>query len=412
MAKPETEGAVETVAREFAADFDVHSPALAENVPELYEKVRGQCPVAHGAGHGGYDVLLRYDDVRAAAKDPARFSSENDLDGPFEGIYLPRASVRQGFLEMDPPDHSQFRRRLGKWMSPAAITEFEPRMREIAVEQIENALALGSFDAIDDLAFPFPAKGSLEFMGFPVEDWDLYGPPLHEQTYTLPSSPEFAATLEKIAAAQARMQSVIDARRAQPTDDLVSILIGEELDGEPLTDKTIMEMVWQIMGAGFDTVASTIGFAMKHMTEHPETKVTLRENPDMIPAAIEEFLRYFSPATAQARTVREPVEVGGEDFETGDRVLLCWAAANFDPEVFEDPLTLKIDRSPNRHLAFGDGIHKCMGARFGRVELKVFLEELLTRMPDFEVDLDRIVTIPTIALINGYISMPAVAKPA
>jgi cytochrome P450 len=405
---------VAEAAAHLAQDFDHHSETFKQNIPELYGPLREKCPVPHGENHGGVSVLLRYQDVKETARDHKRFSSENDVDGTGnggEGFMVPGSAVQVGFLEMDPPDALKYRRIITDWMSASAVEAFEPRMRELIVEEIERVLPMGEFDVVSDLGNPIPAKVTMEFMGFPLEEWELFSYPIHEQTYIVQGSPEFVPVAEAIGKAQERAFQLVAERRENPTGDLFSRLLAAEIDGEPISDQMIVGIAWLLMGGGFDTSTGVFAYVMRYLSENPDQRRRLIEEPDLIPVAAEEFIRYFSPSTTMARTVVEPVVVSDRQFEPGDHLLLCWAAANRDPEVFEDPDELIIDRSPNPHIAFGDGVHKCVGAKFARTELRIFLEELLTRMPNFEVESGEGVLWPSLGLVNGFSQMPAVIDP-
>jgi cytochrome P450 len=322
---------------------------------------------------------------------------------------VPGSAVQVGFLEMDPPDALKYRRIITDWMSATAVEQYEPRMRELIIEEIERALAMGDFDVVEDLGNPIPAKVTMEFMGFPLDEWELFSYPIHEQTYIVQGSPEFAPVAEAIGKAQERAFQLVAERRENPTGDLFSRLLAAEVDGEPISDQMIVGIAWLLMGGGFDTSTGVFAYVMRYLSENPEERRRLIEQPELMDSAVEEFIRYFSPSTTMARTVIEPAVVGDKEFEPGDRLLLCWGAANHDPDVFENPDDMVLDRSPNPHIAFGDGVHKCVGAKFARTELRIFLEELLTRMPNFEVKADEAVLWPSLGLVNGFSRMPAVA---
>jgi cytochrome P450 len=394
------------------ADFDHHSSAFTQAIPGVYRELHAQCPVVHSERYGGFRMFSRYEDIQRIARDPETFSSDHDLDGTAgggEGILIPAIAVRLSFLEMDPPLHRRFREVLAKWLGPARIAEYEDRMRAIVVERIEHCRALGEFDVVDDLANPLTAMLTLDFAGMPIEDWELYLRPVHEQAYIDRTSPEFERVLADLGAAREHTRAFIARRREEPTDDLASVLLATEIDGRPLTEDEIIDYLWVLMGGGFDTTSGAIAHSMRHLTEHPEDRRRLSGDRALIPTAIEEFVRHFSPSTTVARTVTQPVTVAGEELEPGDRVLLCWGAANHDPKRFDAPDEVQLDRSPNRHLGWGDGIHRCVGTRFARTEMRIFYEELLDRMPNFAVRCDEAVQFPSVGVTAGFVRMPAVA---
>jgi cytochrome P450 len=285
-------------------------------------------------------------------------------------------------------------------------------MRAIVAEQIEKCRAMGEFDVVDDLANPLTAILTLDFAGMPVEDWEIYLRPVHQQAYVDRLSPEFERVLADAGSGREHTRRFIAQRREQPADDLTSLLLAAEIDGVPLSEEEIVDYLWTFMGGGFDTTSGAIAYIMIDLTEHPERRRQLMDDPQLLPTAIEEYVRHFSPSTSVARTVTQPVSVADEELQPGDRVLLCWGAANHDPDKFEDPDSIQLDRSPNRHLGWGDGVHRCVGTRFARTEMRIFFEELLQRMPHFAVDAKQAVEFPSVALVAGFVKLPAVAQAA
>ncbi len=386
-------------------EVDPHSVEFSRNFREL-----SRCPVAHGSKYGGFSMVNRYEDVRNASRDAATFSSENDVDGTGNGgggFLLPSSTVRLGILEMDPPEHRQRRSLLTQTITPAAIERYEPRMRELAAERIEAAADATEFDAVEDLGLPFAAWISFEFMGLPRGDWEFFLARLSEHLRVFPDSPEFAAVQARMGEARGRMKEIIGERRATPQKDLFSALAGAEIDGEPLSDEEIIDLAWQMLDAGFDTVGSAIAFSMIALTDHPEVRRRLVEDPALVPGAVEEILRYYSIVTTVGRTATAAIEVAGEALPAGERVMLNLGSANFDPRFWDRPEEFDIDRSPNRHLTFGDGIHKCLGARFTRVAMRVMLEEILRRRAEFTVAVERVEMRPSSCPARGFLAVPA-----
>jgi cytochrome P450 len=396
----------EVTNEESSGEFDHHSPMFAEEFRTLSAK----CPVIHSNKHGGFSVLTKYSDVKTAARDFTRFSSENDIEGVSrggKGIIIPSSTVSLGVLEMDPPEHRGIRALLSRVVSPSAVDGFEARMRELAIESIADCVDRESFDVMADLATPFSARADFEFMGLPPDEWRFFIRPLSEHVYFTPADPEFPQVQERMEQARLRMLEIIADRRASSTGDIFSQLAHADLDGRTLRDDEIVQITWQLLDAGFDTIASTICHIMLCLTERPDIRKRLVDDHSLIPSAIEEFLRYYSTVTGIARTAMEDVVVNDELLPAGQPVLLCYGAANFDPDAWDNPEEIDIERHPNRHLTFGDGIHRCLGARFSRSMLRIFMEELLERMPDFVVDRDaaehRAIIVPN----NSFVTMPA-----
>lgn len=391
--------------------FDHHSTAFREAAPDIYAEMHSKCPVIHSDSYGGFTYFTRHADVVTILRDHETFSSVNELDPGKgrQGDFIPASAVRIGFMETDPPEHSQYRKVFTNWFAPSKVAAYEDRLREIAIGRIERAAGMGEFDAIEDLANPITAEVTMDFMGMPLDRLDDFLGPLHKIAYMTTSSPDFGELMVEIEAVRGEIREFVLSRRAEPQDDFASKLIATEINGATPPDDTIVEIIWSILAGGFDTSSSVMAYLMHYLTEHPDARRMLSEQPDLLPAALEEFVRHGSPQTNAARTVTRPTTVGETKLEPGDRVMVGLGAANFDPTRFEQPHEIKLDREKNFHLSFSDGIHRCPGSRFARVELRVFAEELLRRMPRFEVHSERILELPSAGNATGYISVPATA---
>jgi cytochrome P450 len=295
---------------------------------------------------------------------------------------------------------------VASWLSPSFVDEAEGRIREIARSILTQVSKDDGFDIVNDLSNPYAARVTLDLMGLGEMDWTFFARALFEQTYIKDSDAGYPDMIKRIEEARRTMKALVTARRPEPQDDFIGILIKGRPGGRGLDDDLIEDIVWQVMGAGFETTSGMIQHIMMLLSRDDSLRDRLVRDPAQIPAAIEEFLRYFSPATTSARTLTADCVVGGVELHRGDRVLLCWGAANTDPSAFPEPDRILIDRSPNRHLAFGEGVHLCVGARLGRLELKVMLEELLTSMPRLDVYAERAVRRPSIGLVNSYLQLP------
>jgi cytochrome P450 len=392
-------------------DFDHYSPELFEAIPEIFPALH-KCPVMHSDKHGGYYVVSRRADVAKVARDHETFTSANEVgEGPGGGILIPPSTVRLGFLEMDPPDHSLLRKVVTKWFAPSAVDRYGERLRKLIRTQIEAVKDMGDFDVIDDLANPITAMSTIEYLGLPIDDWKIYLKPVHDQAIHGPDSPEYPQLLADIVYAQGKLRETIVERRSDPQDDLISRYTQTPLsNGEMATDDQILDVIWMIFGGGFDTTSSAMSHLLRFLSDNPDRRRELIERPELIPTAADEFVRYFAPAAFTGRTVGMETELNGVELKTGERLLVSWAAANFDEDEFDDPYELQFDRKPNRHLSYGDGIHRCLGARYAQLELEIFLEEVLRAMPAFVVHSDRRVPFPSVSVVNGYVHLPASAN--
>ncbi len=401
------------------SDFDHHSSAHAADPSASYRRMREQSGVAHTSAHGGYWVVSRYADIASAGKDHVRLSSALRFEGSEEiggGITLPHnpAATRMSLAEMDPPEWNHVRRALNPTLSPQAVEQFAPRIREITTFFIDRFIETGSCDLVTDICSPIPAVVTLLYLGLPTDEWERFPRPIHSSVYTPrePGHPDFEHLLSQFDWVFATIRSEIARRRESPGNDFISSLFTCDIEGVPYDDELIFETVYTMLAAGVDTTTSLLSAALLHLSAQPEDLHRLREDPSLLDAACEEFLRYYTPAQAGARTVRSDVCLSGVELRRGDRVLLAWASANRDEAVFEDPDTFVLDRSPNRHLAFGVGIHRCVGAHLARQEFKVIIGEVLRRLADLSIDGDRTPRYPDVGLMFGYQRMPTTFTPA
>lgn len=394
-------------------DFDHQSNHYAENWIETLDGIRSRCPVAWTDVHDGFWVLTKHADVGSAARDSEHFSTEHDVSGDgngYGGIAIPQAPMRAIPLELDPPEATVIRNLLQKSFTPGAAQKWLPWLREAVDEQLDLIIEKGECDLIYDLGAVVPGRFTMKLLGLPESEWRTYALPFHDFMSPEGSDRHNQAITDLMLLAGRLYEHVSDRRRA-PRDDFITYLTQCEVDGEPLSEQMITEICFLIVAGGVDTTTSLFGDVVEWLSRHPEERAYLAEDFDRLQPAIEEFLRYFSPTQNNARTVREDVEVGGQCLREGDRVMLSWAAANHDPEEFDAPEEVQLDRAPNRHLAFGVGHHRCLGSNFARVELRAMLEGVLTRMPDFVVDYERAQKYHSIGTVNGFLSVPASFTP-
>jgi cytochrome P450 len=381
--------------------YDLYQGAYADDPQAMWRAMReAGCPVAHSDDYGGSWLPVRYDDMRDVAKDPGRFSSRAiEAGGPVPpvGGGLPTPPVTS-----DPPEHAAHRDVLTPFFKPARVSEWEPFVREIARDRIAQLVRRGGGDAVEDYAKHLPMAVLTRILGVPIEDAPRF---VDWTTGIVRLGPRDQA--ERVACIKDLMGYLgehYDRRLAEPGDDLVSHMAHAEIDGERVSRHHALGTLFLVAIAGADTTWSAIGASLWHLGSHPQDRDRLVALPSMIPVAIEELLRVYAPAT-MARVTACPVQLGGRDIPEGERVLLPYPAANRDPEVFDDPDTVVLDRTRNRHLTFGTGDHRCIGAGLARLELTVTLEEWLAAMPTFHVP-DPSSTVWTSGAVRGPESVP------
>jgi cytochrome P450 len=287
----------------------------------------------------------------------------------------------------------------------------EPTVRVIAHALVDRFIEQGRADLVLDLANPLPAIITMKLLGLPLADWETYATAMHKVLYTRPDTEEFAELSRQYSDLARAVFVTVAERRAVPTDDLLSCLATTEIRGERLDDERIGNIVHLVIAGGVDTTTALTANALLYLAEHPEERARLVAEPDRRALAAEEFLRFFSPIQALARTVTADTELGGQQLRAGDRVLVCWAGANHDPAQFAQPDEVVLDRFPNRHTAFGLGLHRCVGSNLARSEFKVMLDVVLDRLADYQIDVEAVAPYPSIGVVNGYIRVPATFTP-
>lgn len=383
-------------------EIDHHSAAFARDHATLYREARDACPVMRSASHGGFGVAVRYADVRAALLDSARLSSARfPLEGGRlgGGVAIPPNSVRIGMIEMDGEDAKSLRALLSPWFTLAAVEAAGERISQISSWLIDTLISRGSVDVVQDLARPMPSLLILDILGLPLDRWQDYGRVLHE---AVAKSEGSHAGLRWLAG---DLKRSVEQAEYHP-EGLLAALATAELHGQPLGTALVCELAMMLLFGGTDTTIAAIGHALRHLSEHPEDRARLIADPGRVGRAIEEVLRLHSPSTGVARTVTAPVEIGGEAFAPGERVLLALNSANRDEAMFADAERFDLDRPKRPHLAFGWGAHSCLGQNLARADLRIFLTEILHRMPDFEVDLKHTERYDSIPLVSGHARMP------
>ncbi len=390
-----------------ARSFDHHSPEHAADPVGAYRAVREGPGYAHSDKHGGFTVLCRYADVVAIARDTENFSNALEVPGGFKGgVTLPHnpAATRMSLSEMDPPEWNPLRRLLNPTLSADAVARFVPQIRAVTNYFIDRFIESGRCDLVFDLCSPVPAVVTLQYLGLPIDEWERYAVPIHTSVYTPrePGHPDFEYLNRQFAWIFDQIRSAVaDRRSARQPDDLITRLIDEGLD-----DDLVFETVYTMLAAGVDTSTSVLSAALLHLSKHPDQRQRLLDEPRLLDHATEEFLRFYAPAQATARTAVVATEIAGVQFKPGDRILLAWASANRDAGYFDDPDEFVLDRAPNRHVTFAHGIHRCIGAPLARQELRVILDEVLRRLPDYSVDADQTPTYPDVGLVYGFQKMP------
>jgi len=371
---------------DWATDFDHTDPEWVADPYPIWEELRERCPVAHSERYGGTWLPVRHADVAAVAYDTEHFTSrsvivsdlrpgEGDLPAPI-GIAPPITS--------DPPFHAQARRMLLPAFGPKAIAALEPFTRETCRDLLDALDGRTDVDVALDYAQHIPVRVIVKMLGFPVEDADLFRKFIKMIIEDVDMTAEERQALQEAGEIDRYLDARIAEHIAEPREDLTSFLLQAELDGQKLHPDHVRGTMVLLMVAGIDTTWSAIGASLWHLANNPQDRRRLAGDPELMTTAVEEFLRAYAPVT-MARLVAKDFDFDGCPMREGDWLLLPFPAANRDPEVFAAADEVQLDRAENRHAAFGLGIHRCLGSNLARRELRIAIEEWLTRYPDFEL---------------------------
>lgn len=378
------------IPQDLVVDFDLLDPALAKSVATFQERaaqLRHKGPVLYSPAWGGYWIVTRYDDVCEVLRDPETFSSwPNDLVNSSQGKYIP--------IELDPPDHTSYRRVLLPLFSPKRMQAIEPEIRSVINGLIDEFCEKGQCEFVEAFAHALPTRVFLSLMGWPLEDTALFSETVDVATQGLPGRPReesqqaqadaasriygyFSEVIERVKAGNYDMDSL--------TAQIITTPIELPDGGHRQLDTTELgQMFFLLLIAGLHTTQGSLAWSIINLASHPEKRADLITHPDRIPNAVEEILR-FEAAVSLGRRATRDAEVAGVKIAAGDRLITLLCSANRDESHFDQPGELLLDRAPNHHVSFGMGIHRCIGSHLARLELRLALEEIHERIPDYSL---------------------------
>ena len=394
-----------------------YNPLSAETAQDpypTYAKLRARDPVHRSRLMNAW-VFTRYADADAILRDHRRFSSDPRKRTAARRQQASLPNVEEpSMLFLDPPDHTRLRALVNKAFTPRAVAALEPRIREIMTTLLDAVDDPSAFDLMKAVAKPLPVIVIAEMLGIPPEDraqfavWSDQRARILEPTLT----PEERETAE--AAMQALdeyLRPIISERRAAPRDDIISALAQAEEEGDTLTEREVLVMLRLLLVAGNETTTNLIGNGVLALLRHPDQLAALRGDAALIPSAVEELLRFDSPVQVDLRSALDDCDVNGFRVRRGDNVVILLGAANRDPDRFPAPDRLDVRRAEQNHLAFGRGIHHCLGAPLARLEGRVVLEALLERFRSIRL-LDDRPAFRNSVVLRGLHSLPVAAVPA
>jgi cytochrome P450 len=365
---------------DWATDFSHMEPEWAADPYPIQDDLRQRCPIARTERFGGGWLPTRYSDVAAIAYDTEHFSSRSIIMGNFRP---PRELAPAGGsppITSDPPFHRDARKLLLPAFTKTAVSKQEPATRAYCHSLIDAFEGRDVVDAARDYAQDIPMRVIADMLGFPVQDGPQFREFAANTLEGINRPPEQRVT--RMSALFYYLLAQVQDHLDNPRDDLTTFLINAELHGSKLDVSHVVGAMALLLIAGTDTTSSAIGSSLWHLARNPRDRDRLVAEPELLPMAMEEFLRAYAPVT-MARLVKDDMRFRGVDMKADDWVLLSYPAANRDPDQFERPREVIIDREVNRHATFGLGIHRCVGSHLARMELRVALEAWLERVPDF-----------------------------
>lgn len=398
------------------AGVDILNPDVyARGVPhDTFRLLRREAPVYwHPEPEGGgFWAVTKYDDVVTVSMDPATFSSalQGSLieDPPVDALPVMRSLL----INQDPPRHTKYRRLVSKGFTPAMVRRLEPHIRELTGRIIDRVAPWGHCDFVTDVAAELPLQVIVELMGVPLEDrhrvFDWSNRMLGN------ADPEYSGSVQEARRASLELYAyaneLASRRKRDPQNDLVSVLMRADVDGEALSEAEFDAFFMLLAVAGNETTRNAIAGGMLALIQHPEQRARLLADPSLLPLAVEEMLRWVSPVIHFRRTATRDTELRGQRIRRGDKVVIYYASANRDEDHFPNGDVFDVGRTPNEHVAFGPGgPHFCLGANLARLEMRIMFEELLRRLPDMELagPVQRLRS----NFINGIKHMPVRYRP-
>jgi cytochrome P450 len=398
--------------------FDRHTPDYRHQFEAITAEMVGKCPLAWSDTYDGHWVAAGHHEVFELARSAEYLSNDHDVNNErrgYKGITIPTPEdmkMQGGFLEMDPPEQRHYRQLLNPYLSPAAVSRWVPVVDELVRACLNEKIESGRIDFIDDLANVVPAVLTLAMLGVPLKNWDIYVEPIHASVYTRPDSPDMPRIRQAQIAMYQDMFGQLAEIRANPRPGMIDALARARINGKTPQDMELLGVIALILGGGFDTTTALTAHALEWLSENPGQRERLSgERDTLLDSATEEFLRFYTPAPGDGRTITADCEIAGQRFKEGERLWLSWAMSNRDPAVFANPNEIDMARTGNRHHSFGLGIHRCIGSNVARMVFKRMLTAVLDRMPDYQCDQVGAVHYQTIGIIQGMRHLPATFTP-
>lgn len=359
-----------------AHHFDHLAPEVGGALYETLAHMRSEHPVAYSDAWGGFWVVTRYEDVLRVAQDWQTFSSADGVTVPYGPSPYPAIPEM-----IDPPEHRAFKRLINAHFTPAVVAGHREATHRIISDLVDAFAERGECDFMAEFARPLPGIVFFELINAPAEELAEIN-----RLATAASIPTRAGAREARATMLEWISAFADRRREQPPrGDVVDAILDADIDGRPVTREEVVGVIQLLLFGGLDTTAGALGQMMLRFCQDPAIPALLRERPELVPDAVEELLRLDAPFVFIARTATRDTEIGGQRIGKGEKVLISWASANRDEAEFRCPAAFDVERTSNRHLAFGAGPHRCAGSHLARMNVQLALDEVLSRLDDIRL---------------------------
>jgi len=400
-------------------DFDLLDSQGMRESNARWDNLRSKCPVAWTEANGGAWIASSYDTVTEAFRNWETFRSGRDVrtvPGPGgSGDYMAAAPIPIQFplmvpQDLDPPNWYPYRRVLAELLSPRAAASLQPRIAHWVTKFLDDVIETGEYDLMD-LTWGIPGAVVLEWLGIPDQERHRVNEAFHNIAAVVPGSPTAEGARDELDRVLDLLGQLVIERRAEPREDIISVLANAEVDGKLAPLDHAVGMLHLIVGGGVGTTTKLASAAFVHLHYNPDDKARLINEPKLIDGAIEEFLRVYPPEREQGRTIVEDVELGGCMLRKDDRLIISEVSACRDEAAFPDADTFVIDRFPNRHVAFGAGMHRCPGSHLARRMFKGMLTQVLERMPDYRIKEEALLEYSNWGHQGGWGSIPITFTP-
>jgi cytochrome P450 len=405
--------------RRAEATFDHQSLSWLADRHRHNDELRAQCPVVWNTSYGGFWFVSGHAEVAAVARDSETFTpryEESAADGlSYIGIMgIPRGEGLPpiGIAEAEGRRHAALRRVINPFMLPPAVGGERPFLEQASSWFMDQKVPSGGMEMIHDFTGPVPALWTMRLLGMPADRWEHYAEYFHAAAAYGQDTPEYTNAVSRTPEMISEALQMIEQRRQHPGDDLLSQLVQMTVEGEALGDDDLIAVLWNLIGGGLDTTTSLTSLALVHLDEHPELRQRLIEEPQLLQAACEEYLRWTSVNETLTRTCTRDTELSGQRIKRGDFVMVSWLGANFDPSVFDRPYEVDPTRRNIAHLAFGVGAHRCIGLHVARTLFGIMLEEVLRRIPDYRVEREQTLFYQGNPELYGVVRMPVSFTPS